>query len=106
LFYTQSIMKSISNIIILVSMLYAGSAYSSDHVEARTLVESGAILPLEVILNQAKTDHPGRILEVSLDHEKEGYVYELELVDEKGRVWELEYDAATGKLLEKEREDD
>jgi len=99
-------MKSISNIIILISMLYAGIAYSSDHVEARTLVESGAILSLEAILNQAKIDHPGRILEVSLEHEKEGYVYELELVDEQGRVWELEYDAATGKLLEKEQEEE
>jgi len=98
-------MKSIRNIIILASMLCAGSVYSSDHVEARILVESGAILPLEAILNQAKTDHPGRILEVSLEQEKEGYVYELELVDKEGHVWELEYDAVTGKFLEKELED-
>ena len=85
--------------------LHSSSANASDHLEARALVEAGTILPLEFILNQVKTDHPGRILDVSLDHEKEGYVYELELVDEKGRVWELEYDAATGKLLEKELEE-
>ncbi len=97
-------MKSISHTLILVSILCTGSAYTSDHEEARALVNSGVILPLEHILNQAKAEQPGHILEVSLEHEKEGYVYELELVDKKGRVWELEYDAITGKLLEKEQE--
>ncbi len=98
-------MKSISYITVLISMLYTGSAYTNDHAEARALADSGIILPLEAIINQAKAEFPGRILEVSLEHEKEGYVYELELVDEKGHVWELEYDATTGKLLEKEQED-
>jgi len=99
-------MNRISSTIILASILCLGSIHASDHIEARALVESGTILPLELILNQAKMEHPGRILDVSLEHEKEGYVYELELVDEEGRVWELEYDAVTGGLLEKELEED
>jgi len=86
-------------------MLCFSSAHASDHLEARALVEAGTILPLEFILNQVKIEHPGRILEVSFEKESEGYVYELELLDREGRVWELEYDAATGKLLEKELED-
>ena len=98
-------MNRISSIILSTSMFCFSSVYASDHIEARALVESGTILPLEIILNQAKIEHPGRILDISLDHEKEGYVYELELLDTKGRVWELEYDAVTGKLLEKEQEE-
>ncbi len=98
-------MNRISSII-LAFILCTGATHASDHADARALVESGTILSLEVILKQAKIDHPGRILEVSLEHEKEGYVYEFELVDKTGRVWELEYDAVTGKLLEKKREED
>ncbi|MCA1604205.1 MAG: hypothetical protein LC775_01680, partial [Acidobacteria bacterium] len=32
-------------------------------------------------------------------------IYELEVVDEQGIVWDLEIDARTGKLLEKKHDD-
>ena len=76
-----------------------------DYLEAKALVEAGAILPLERILKNVAEEHPGRILEVEFEQEHGRYIYEIELVDDKGRVWELEYDAENGKLLEKERED-
>lgn len=75
-----------------------------DHLKARQLVQEGTILPLEQIIERAKLHHPGRILEVEFEQEHNGYVYEIELVDEKGQVWELEYDAETGELIEKEQE--
>lgn len=76
-----------------------------DHLKARQLVQEGTILPLEQILESARLEHPGRILEVKFEEEHEHYIYEIELVDTEGQVWELEYDAISGKLMEKEREE-
>ena len=76
-----------------------------DHEQARRLKESGQILSLEQILKAAQSVHSGRVLEVELDNEKGRYVYEVELLDERGEVWELYFDAANGKLIKRERED-
>ena len=48
---------------------------------------------------------PGQILETELDEDDGRYVYELEILDERGQVWELELDASTAELLELESED-
>lgn len=80
-------------------------ADDDDHLKARQLVEAGAILPLEQLIDQAQLEHPGRILEVEFEQENERYVYEIELVDSNGEVWELEYDAKTGDLIEKEQKE-
>ena len=77
---------------------------SSDHDKARSLKEGGEIVPLETILNKAKTDQPGRVVETELERKGERYVYEIKIVDDKGTVRELKYDAKTGELLKRERE--
>jgi len=87
----------------LPGILLAGDK-GDDHLKARQLVQEGTILPLEQIIELTKLQHPGRILEVEFEQEHDRYVYEIELVDEKGQVWELEYDAETGELIEKEQE--
>jgi uncharacterized membrane protein YkoI len=84
------------------NILYAGG--HNDHIKARRLVEEGEILPLEQILERAKLEHPGRILDVEFEKEDGLYVYEIELVDQDGQVWELEYNAANAELIEKEKE--
>ena len=76
-----------------------------DHEQARQLKELGHILPLEKILKAAQAEHPGRVIEVELDDDDGRYVYEIELLDEHGEVWELYFDASTGKLIKRERED-
>lgn len=83
----------------------AGSPRVEDHEQIRRLKESGTILSLESVLEQIRRDHPGRIIEIELDDKDGTYTYELELVDEQGIVWDLEIDARTGKLLEKNRDD-
>ncbi len=75
---------------------------SADHEAAYELAREGRILPLERILEQQRRDRPGRILEVELEREDGNLVYELELLDADGRVWELYYDAVSGRLLETE----
>lgn len=75
-----------------------------DHERARTLLESGEILSLEQILANIRAEYPGRPLEVKLEQEKDALIYEIELLDDDGKVWELELDAVTGELLKRERE--
>ncbi|MBF0175766.1 MAG: PepSY domain-containing protein [Magnetococcales bacterium] len=75
-----------------------------DHEDVRRLVQAGIILPLEKILKASQNFQRGRLLEVKLKRRHGGYIYELELVTQQGIVWELEFDATNGVLLEQEKE--
>ena len=48
---------------------------------------------------------PGKMLEVELELEKTGYVYELKLLRPDGKVQEVEVDAASGNILKIEDDD-
>lgn len=89
----------------LLAFSWQGSALADDdHDKALSLKETGQILPLEEILQQARNHLDGRILEVELEKEKGKMIYELHLLDKSGVVWELEMDASNGKLIKKELE--
>ncbi len=88
-----------------LALLASVALADDDHLEARRLVEAGTIRPLEEILEQIGSQHPGRILEVELEREEGLYIYEIELLDEEGVVWELEIDAQNGELLKTEQEE-
>jgi uncharacterized membrane protein YkoI len=75
------------------------------HDEARKLRDQGDILPLETLLDKARTDYPGKVIEVELEHEYDNYLYEIEILDNDGRVWELKYNARNGELLNRELDD-
>lgn len=77
---------------------------SEDHVKARDLRLAGEILPLEEILRRVRPQAQGRIIEAELYRSNDRYWYELELVDDHGAVHELHVDAATGKVIARERE--
>ena len=82
-----------------------GGAYSSgEYDEARSLQQRGAILPLQQILERARRYHEGRVLETELEQKGRRYIYEIELVDDQGQVWELKFDAASGELLKEKQE--
>ena len=70
-----------------------------DARKAAQLMKAGDILPLEKIIERARAEHPGKILETDLDFEHGRYVYEVELLDDKGVVWKMELDAKTAELL-------
>jgi len=76
-----------------------------DHVAARKLRDSGEILPLEKIAERARSARSGQILETELERKHGHYVYEVEILDEQGQVWELKLDARTGDLIEMEIDD-
>ena len=73
--------------------------------QARALREAGAILPLERIIEIAKTIKPGEVIDTGLEEDDGLYEYEIEILDANGRVWEMEFDAATGELMDLELDD-
>jgi len=81
------------------------TAADSDYDTARQLREAGDILPLETILQKLQLSHPGKVLEVELDKEHGQLIYEIELLDSKGKVWELKVNPHTGELLEQKEDD-
>jgi len=76
-----------------------------DQAVARKLRASGQILSLEKIYELSKTIKQGEILETELEKKRDRYVYEVELLDKNGQVWEVKLDAKTGQLIKLENED-
>lgn len=80
-------------------------AHADDDKRIRQLQQSGEILSLEQIFDRARKIKPGRIVDVDLDKNDGRYIYELEVLQSNGKVWEMEFDARTGKLLQLEQDD-
>ncbi|MFP5466625.1 MAG: PepSY domain-containing protein [Gammaproteobacteria bacterium] len=71
----------------------------NDHDRARAAVQSGQILPLKTVLERLERDHPGQVMEIELDREKDRWVYEVRLLQADGKLVKLELDAATADVL-------
>lgn len=80
-------------------------AHADDEQRIRQLQRSGEILSLEHIFDRARKIKPGRIVDVDLDKDDGRYTYEIELLQSNGQVWEMEFDARTGELLQLEQDD-
>ncbi|TAJ96489.1 MAG: hypothetical protein EPO39_20185 [Candidatus Manganitrophaceae bacterium] len=92
---------------VFILILFAGASLTladDDHDRAKQLKEAGEILPLERIVEMAKKDRSGQLLEAKLKEKKGRLIYELELLDKEGIVWELKYDAKSGELLKEKQE--
>ena len=76
-----------------------------EHARVHSMAESNEILSLEQILHNARQQHAGRVLEVELEEKRGELVYEVEILDNNGEVWEMKLDARSGILLEEEQED-
>ena len=72
---------------------------------ARRATERGEILPLEAIYARALARIPGRILEAELERKRGRWVYELKILDDRGRLFEVYLDASTGAILKQEGDD-
>lgn len=75
-----------------------------DHELARALSAEGRILSLQQILEKASAHQKGTIIEAEFERDGTRFIYELEIVDEEGVVWELKLDAASGDLISMERD--
>ncbi len=76
-----------------------------EHDMVRAITQRGDILSLERILQYARAQHAGRLLESELEQKDGRYSYEVELVDDQGRVWEMKFDARTGEMLKEQQGD-
>lgn len=65
----------------------------------------GDILSLQQILQYARQQHAGRVLEAELEESNGRVYYEVEILDVHGEVWEMNFDARTGELLGADLED-
>lgn len=83
--------------LMLSALPYA--ALASDQDRARELSNAGTIVPLEQITAQVRKRHIEHILEVELETRDGVHYYEVEVLDDSGKVRKLRYDAATGEPL-------
>ncbi|WP_315985469.1 MULTISPECIES: PepSY domain-containing protein [Stenotrophomonas] len=75
-----------------------GGSRQQDSV--RQAVRQGRFVPLEQVVADALRRYPGKLIEVELDDD----TYEVEILGPDGVVMELDYDAATGRLLKMEKD--
>lgn len=74
--------------------------------EALRLRQQGVILPLEEVLNIARTRYPDlRLLDAELEEDDGSYIYEFELLTSGGVVRDMEIDARSGRILKDEEDD-
>ena len=92
-------------VLLCAAWALAPIAHADDDQRIRQLQRSGEILSLEQIFDRARKVKPGRIVDVDLDKDDGRYIYEIELLERSGKVWEMEFDARTGELLQLEQDD-
>ncbi len=84
--------------------VWHGNALASDkgdHERALQAVQSGQVMPLAKVLALVEKAHPGQVLEVALEHEKQQWHYEIKLLQPDGRLMKLLVDARTGEVLKR-----
>ena len=101
----KTISKYFFNIIVLITISTHSSFADTDYNRAKKLLDSGDILSLEKILEKISTQHSGHVLEVELETEDQQVLYEIDIVDSKGLVWELKVNAKTGEVIERKQDD-
>ncbi len=92
----------------LVLALFAAAAFASAPAHAdprpnqqealRQAVEAGEVRPLADITAAARRKVPGEILGVKVEHEQGRWTYELRVLDDKGRLFEVHVDGQSGDV--------
>ena len=95
--------------VLLIAFMLLGPLHAAfaddDYMEAKRLLETGEILPLEDLLKNLRQTFPGKILEIELEREDHQIVYEVELLGKDGIVREIYINAKTGKVLSIKEDD-
>lgn len=78
----------------------------SERAETRPAgsIPGAPILPLNRILAIAAKAAPGEVVRIELESDHGREIYKLRVLTERGRMIELEIDAASGAILEQEAE--
>jgi len=94
----RSIIRSVVLATAVLAGVEGGPTFARDHDDARRAVEGGEIRPLADILNVVKGKLPGDVVGVKLEREAGTWMYELRVVDGKGRLFEIHVDAKSGEV--------
>jgi len=70
-----------------------------EHQVVREALQRGEVLPLVKILAIASQHVPGDVIEVELEQENAGLIYEIKILTGNGRVREVKIDARTGAVV-------
>jgi hypothetical protein len=81
-------------LVIMTGFARADTAPTLDPGELKDL------LPLEEIIAKAKAEHDGQLIEAELKKRGGVDVYETEILDDDGKVWEMRFNAKTGELMQ------
>jgi uncharacterized membrane protein YkoI len=95
-------MRTALFLLMVLMTMPAPARGEDDHERARAAVSRGEALPLATILQAIPLRQGERLLDVEFERDDGRWVYELELVDNRGRVRELEVDARSGRILEED----
>jgi uncharacterized membrane protein YkoI len=99
------LMSHLSAACLLAGLLFTPLARASDKKDerARQAVQAGQVLPLPAVLEKLAATHPGQVLGVELeresDHGRDGWVFEIKLLQRDGQLVKLEVDAKTAEVL-------
>ncbi|MEY8214829.1 MAG: PepSY domain-containing protein [Colwellia sp.] len=90
---------------VFILSLFSLASLAEDHDKVQSLVKSGEIQSLEVILQHLYKIEKGHILEVELERKRKRLVYEIELVNKDGIVKKYYFDAKSGALIKEKVKD-
>ena len=95
-------------LLVLMSGFALGLVGAMGHAKADSatvdIEEIKDLLPLEEVIAKAKAQHEGQLIEAELKKLDGIDVYEMEIVDEDGKVWEMYYNAKSGELMKEPEE--
>lgn len=89
----------------LCALLVSSTTFGEDQRTVKALVEKGEILSLESLLAKQSLLLRGKLLDVELEYENMRWIYEIEVLDESGRVSEYWFDAQVGERISQRTED-
>lgn len=76
----------------------------NDMAEARQIARMANLIDPDRAIELALAEKPGVMTDFDLDHERKGWVYEIEIVDAQGVEWEIELEGETGKVVKIKRD--
>jgi uncharacterized membrane protein YkoI len=94
-------MRLVSMVLVFISVILLSPRLmaDNDNDRAKILLERGKIVSLEHLLVNIRQHGDWQILELELDERNDRLIYEVELLDQQGKVHKLNYDAKTGEEL-------
>ena len=89
-----------------LAVLPVAASDKHDHDRARQAVQAGQVLPLPTVLDHLQREVPGQVLEVELEQERSGWIYEIKLLTPAGQLTKVKLDARTAQVLQIKSRDD